>query len=65
MSSFLILFCSEIMSRRKADKKEKSKTDWPRIKAMKDEDIDYSDIPQLDANFFLKCRDMEFDIGSN
>ena len=55
MSSCLILFYSEIMYRSKADKKEKSKTDWPRIKAMKDEDIDYSNTPSLDAKFFEKA----------
>lgn len=37
------------------DMKKKSKTDWPRINAMKDKDIDYSDIPQLDAKFFEKA----------
>ncbi len=29
-----------------------SKTDWERIKAMSDEDIDYSDIPPLDEEFW-------------
>jgi uncharacterized protein (DUF4415 family) len=32
--------------------KKKSKTDWARIDAMKDEEIDYSDIPPLDNKFF-------------
>jgi hypothetical protein len=32
----------------------KSKTDWKRIENMKDEDIDYSDIPELDNEFFEK-----------
>jgi uncharacterized protein (DUF4415 family) len=35
--------------------RKKSKTDWPRSKAMKDENIDYSDIPSLDAKFFEKA----------
>ena len=35
--------------------KKNSKTDWPRINALKDKDIDYSDIPQLDAKFFEKA----------
>ena len=33
-------------------KKYNSKTDWKRIKNMKDEDIDYSDIPELDKEFW-------------
>ena len=28
---------------------EKSHTDWPRIQALQDEDIDFSDIPEIDA----------------
>lgn len=31
---------------------KQSKTDWERIDAMKDEDIDYSDIPPLTEDFF-------------
>jgi uncharacterized protein (DUF4415 family) len=31
---------------------KKSRTDWVRIDALKDEDIDYSDIPELDDAFF-------------
>lgn len=31
---------------------KQSKTDWDRIDAMEDEDIDYSDIPPLTENFF-------------
>jgi uncharacterized protein (DUF4415 family) len=30
----------------------KSETDWARIDAMTDEEIDTSDIPELDENFF-------------
>ena len=33
----------------------RSKTDWARLKAMKDEDIDTSDIPELTADFFKKA----------
>jgi len=29
-----------------------SKTNWHEVDALKDEDIDYSDIPELDENFF-------------
>jgi uncharacterized protein (DUF4415 family) len=32
--------------------KEKSKTDWDRLAKMSDKDIDYSDIPQVDKQFF-------------
>jgi len=35
--------------------KKKSKTDWARVKAVKDKEIDYSDIPQLDKEFFRKA----------
>lgn len=31
---------------------EVSKTDWARVTAMTDEDIDTSDIPELDDGFF-------------
>ena len=34
---------------------KQSKTDWARIDAMKDEDIDYSDIPPLTDDFFKKA----------
>lgn len=32
--------------------KRQSRTDWKRIDAMRDEDIDYSDIPKLGPDFF-------------
>ncbi|MCX7044056.1 MAG: BrnA antitoxin family protein [Candidatus Sumerlaeota bacterium] len=32
--------------------KKKTGTDWRRLKAMKDQDIDLSDIPKLGARFF-------------
>jgi len=40
---------------KKENMKKKSETDWDRIKAMRDRDIDYSDIPQLDDNFFANA----------
>jgi uncharacterized protein (DUF4415 family) len=40
---------------KKNNMKKKSKTNWDRIKATKDEDIDYSDIPPLDENFFANA----------
>ncbi len=35
--------------------KKKSKTDWTRVKAMKDSEIDFSDSPPLDRDFFKKA----------
>jgi hypothetical protein len=32
-----------------------SRTDWKRIDAMRDEDIDYSDIPELGPDFFANA----------
>ena len=36
---------------------KKVETDWKRIKTMSDEDIDFSDLPELDDSFF---RDAEW-----
>src|ERR1700692_2448656 len=35
--------------------KTPSKTDWKRIDAMRDEDIDFSDIPKQGADFFANA----------
>ncbi len=35
--------------------KRHSRTDWARIDAMKDAEIDYSDIPKLDTDFFREA----------
>lgn len=35
---------------------ERTKSDLKRIDRMKDEDIDYSDIPELDDSFFATAR---------
>ena len=35
--------------------KKRSRTDWARVKAMKDREIDYSDIPPLNKDFFKKA----------
>jgi len=35
--------------------KRQSKTDWKRVDAMRDEDIDYSDIPKLGPDFFANA----------
>jgi uncharacterized protein (DUF4415 family) len=36
--------------------KTNSKTDWDRINSMTDEDIDTSDIPELDASMFANAE---------
>ena len=36
--------------------KKKSKTDWDKLEKMSDQDIDYSDIPPLDSEFFRKGK---------
>jgi uncharacterized protein (DUF4415 family) len=35
--------------------KTQSKTDWKRIDSLRDEDIDYSDIPRLGPDFFANA----------
>ena len=35
--------------------KTRSKTDWKRIDAMRDEDIDFSDSPELGPDFFANA----------
>lgn len=35
---------------------KRSKTDWKRMAAMQDEDIDTSDIPELDEDFFRQAE---------
>lgn len=34
----------------------KDRTDWKRIRAMKDEDIDFSDCPETDADFWASAQ---------
>jgi len=34
------------------NKKKRSKTDWKRVDALKDSEIDFSDSPELGPNFF-------------
>lgn len=36
--------------------KKPSRTDWTRVDALQDEDIDTSDIPPLDADFFAEAE---------
>ena len=36
--------------------KKKSKTDWDKLHNMPDTDIDYSDIPALDSDFFKRGK---------
>ena len=33
-----------------------SKTNWAKLKTMKDSDINFSDIPELDDDFFTKAK---------
>lgn len=40
---------------KKKSLKEQSKTEWERVDALQDEDIDYSDIPELGDEFFEKA----------
>ena len=40
---------------KKKNSKEESKTEWERVDAVRDEDIDYSDIPELNDDFFEKA----------
>ena len=35
---------------------KKSDTDWKRLKSMTDEEIDFSDIPELDEEFFRNAE---------
>lgn len=37
-------------------KEENTRSDWSRIDAMTDDQIDYSDIPPLDDNFWKKAK---------
>jgi len=36
--------------------RKQSRTDWAKIKAMKDRDIDFSDAPELDDDFFAEAK---------
>jgi len=44
------------MKRYRLDPKKPTKTDLARIDRMTDKDIDYSDIPALDDEFFKKAK---------
>ena len=35
---------------------KESRTDWNRLKSIKDSEIDVSDIPKLDASFFKRAQ---------
>ena len=39
---------------RKSSISNKSKTDWKRLDSMKDEDIDFSEIPEVTAEMFAR-----------
>ena len=38
-----------------------SLTDWDRVLNMKDEDIDFSDIPELDEEWFKEAKHVDFE----
>jgi uncharacterized protein (DUF4415 family) len=40
----------------KKNTKKQSLTDWKKVDGMVDEDIDFSDIPELDDNFFKNAK---------
>jgi len=40
---------------RKLGTSKKSETDWKRVRSMKDEDIDFSDIPPITPEMFAKA----------
>ncbi len=40
---------------KRTSSKKRSQTDWARIDALRDEDIDYSDIPKLGPEFFQEA----------
>jgi uncharacterized protein (DUF4415 family) len=44
------------LKRYSADNLPASETDWARVDAMTDEEIDFSDIPRLDENFFKDAQ---------
>jgi len=46
----------EKITRRQLTEAKKGKTDWKRIDAMSDNDIDYSDIPPLDEDFWKHAK---------
>jgi uncharacterized protein (DUF4415 family) len=39
----------------KGSTKKRSRTDWKRVDSLRDADIDYSDIPKLEADFFSQA----------
>jgi len=40
----------------KKNTKKQSLTDWKKVDEMTDDDIDFSDIPELDDNFFKNAK---------
>ncbi len=43
------------MKRKAITKAQASKTDWERVNAMRDEDIDYTDVPPIPLEAFAKA----------
>ncbi len=44
------------ITRKSLDKSKLDPAELNHLRAMKDKDIDYSDIPELDASFFSKTK---------
>ncbi len=40
---------------REGNSRKRSKTNWKRVDALKDQQIDYSDVPELAADFFTQA----------
>jgi uncharacterized protein (DUF4415 family) len=52
-SSKIVKYTSEELEEKR--RRGESKTDWERVRKMKDEEIDYTDSPELDDSFFKRA----------
>src|SRR5512140_3009453 len=52
-SSKIVKYTSEELEEKR--RRGESKTDWERVRKMKDEEIDYTDSPELDDSFFQRA----------
>lgn len=51
---FALFRCEKLNDIKQKPTSQKSQTDWARIEAMTDDDIDFSDIPRVSAEMFAK-----------
>lgn len=51
--SKIVRYTSEELEKKR--RRGESKTDWERVRKMKDEEIDYTDSPELDDSFFERA----------